>query len=167
MAGFPYLPDSLVLQNNIRYNTAFLQVLAKQYKSAHKLENVTVTAKAKTKEHPGVKFWLSKWCDGEIAVYTKRGVDVTYSTDSKMGAVKLNNYSAIIKFYAYDYSKSTPDDYYDNLGVTLYWDPMIWLGDNQKRKTIRFYNNDISKRFRIVLEGINEEGRLVHIEKVI
>ena len=258
MGGFPYLPDSLVFQKNTRNNAAFLKVLAKQFKSAHELENVTVTAKAKTNVQkmderyasglfsggnstqfdvandpmavsslslfqylqgrvaglqisgmgsnatlswrggapgiymnemesdvsmvggismadvayvkvfsPGSSFGFRNGANGVIAVYTKRGDDVTSSTDSKMGSVKINGYSAIKEFYAYDYSKPSPDDYYDNLNVTLYWDPMIWLGDNQKRKTIRFYNNDITKRFRIVLEGINEEGRLIHIEKVI
>ncbi len=258
MAGFPYLPDSLVLQKNIRNNAAFLKVAAKQFANAHELENVTVTAKTKTSVekmderyasglfsggnatqfdvandptaassmslfqylqgrvaglqisgvgpsatlnwrggtpgiymdemqsdvsmagsinmadvayvkvyNPGSSFGFRNGANGVIAVYTKRGGDITTSTDSKMGAVKINGYSAIKEFYAYDYSKPSPDDYYDNLGVTLHWEPMIWLGDNQKRKTIRFYNNDITKRFRIVLEGINDEGRLVHIEKVI
>jgi len=258
MAGLPYLPDSLVLQKNMLYNAAFLKGLAKQFKNAHELENVTVTAKAKTNVQkmderyasglfsggnstqfdvandptaissmslfqylqgkvaglqisgmgsgatlswrggspgiymnemesdvsmvgsismadvayvkvfsPGSSFGFRNGANGVIAVYTKRGDDITSSTDSKMGAVRINGYSAIKEFYAYDYSKPSPDDYYDNLNVTLYWDPMIWLGDNQKRKTIRFYNNDITKRFRIVLEGINEDGRLVHIEKVI
>ena len=32
---------------------------------------------------------------------------------------------------------------------------------------IIFYNNDFSKRLRIVLEGINEEGKLIHIEKIL
>jgi hypothetical protein len=258
MDGFPYLPDAEVLQKNILNNKAFLKVAAKQFTNAHELENVTVTAKAKTNVekmderyasglfsggnatqfdvandptaassislfqylqgrvaglqisgvgpsatlnwrggtpgiymdemqsdvsmagsinmadvayvkvyNPGSSFGFRNGANGVIAVYTKRGADVTSGTDSKIGSVKINGYSALKEFYAYDYSKPSPDDYYDNLGVTLHWDPMIWLGDNQKRKTIRFYNNDITKRFRIVLEGINEEGRLVHIEKVI
>lgn len=258
MAGYPYLPDASVLQNNMRNNSAFLKVLAKQFKNAHELENVTVTAKAKTNVQkmderyasglfsggnatmfdvandpmaassmslfqylqgrvaglqisgigpnatlswrggapgiymdemetdvsqagtlnmadvayvkvfgPGSSFGFRNGANGVIAVYTKRGGDVTSNTDSKMGSVRINGYSAIKEFYANDYSQPSPEDYYDNLNVTLYWDPMILLGENQKRKTIRFYNNDITTRFRIVLEGINEEGRLVHIEKVI
>jgi hypothetical protein len=118
--------------------------------------------------NPGSSFGFRNGGSGVIAVYTKRGNDMVSSgTDSKMGVVKIQGYSAIKEFYAYDYSKPSPDDYYDNLGITLFWDPMIWLGDNQKRKTIRFYNNDITKRFRIVLEGINKDGRLIHIEKVV
>ncbi len=257
MAGFPYLPDSLILLNNMKNNKEQLKVAAKQFKDAHELENVTVTAKAKTNVqkmderyasglfsggnatqfdvandprgsssisvfqylqgrvaglqiasagpnatlswrggtpgiyldeiesdasrvgnismadvayikvfNPGSSFGFRNGGSGIIAVYTKRGDDIVSSnTDSKMGVVKINGYSAIKEFYAYDYSKPSPDDYYDNFNTTLFWDPMIILGDNQKRKTIRFYNNDITKRFRIVLEGINENGRLIHIEK--
>jgi hypothetical protein len=30
-----------------------------------------------------------------------------------------------------------------------------------------FYNNDISRKLRIVLEGINAEGKLARVEKVL
>ncbi len=258
MAGIPYLPDSATLQKNFRNNKDFLKVAAKQFKDAHELANVTVTAKAKTTIqkmdekyasglfsggnstqfdvandpmatasfsvfqylqgrvaglqitgagpnaslnwrggspgiyldemesdasmvgnismadvayikvfNPGSSFGFRNGGNGVIAIYTKRGDDRTATADSKMGMVKLNGYAAIKEFYAPDYSKPSPDEFYDNLGATLYWDPMIVLGDQQKRKTIRFYNNDITKRFRVVLEGISEDGRLVHIEKVV
>ncbi len=258
MAGHPYLPDSSVLLNNMRYNKEYLQVLAKKFENAHELENVIVTAKAKSNVqlmderyasglfsggnatmfdvandpmgassislfqylqgrvaglqisgmgpnatlswrggapgiymdemetdvsmagsinmadvayvkvfNPGSSFGFRNGANGVIAVYTKRGNDAGRDIDSKMGSVRLNGYTAIKEFYAIDYSTPSPDEYYDNLNVTLYWDPMILLGDNQKRKTIKFYNNDITKRFRIVLEGIDQEGRLLHVEKVI
>lgn len=31
---------------------------------------------------------------------------------------------------------------------------------------VEFYNNDVTKSFRVVLEGVNETGKLVRIEKV-
>lgn len=117
--------------------------------------------------NPGSSFGFRNGGNGVIAVYTKRGDDVSSSSTSQVGRIVLNGYSAIKEFYAYDYSKPSPDDYYENLGATLYWDPNIWLGENQKRKVIRFYNNDITKRFRLVLEGVDADGRLLHVEKVV
>lgn len=32
---------------------------------------------------------------------------------------------------------------------------------------LEFYNNDISRRLRVVVEGVNAEGKLVHTEKII
>ena len=40
------------------------------------------------------------------------------------------------------------------------------MGDkNNHRTTIQFYNNDITKKVRIVLEGMNEDGKLARIER--
>jgi len=30
-----------------------------------------------------------------------------------------------------------------------------------------FYNNDISNKFRVVVEGMNQDGKLCHIEEII
>ena len=40
---------------------------------------------------------------------------------------------------------------------------------NQENHTVRlhFYNNDITKSFRVIVEGMTTDGRLTHIEKVI
>jgi hypothetical protein len=39
------------------------------------------------------------------------------------------------------------------------------MDKSEMKATVQFYNNDISKRLRVVLEGINEDGKLVRIEK--
>ena len=50
---------------------------------------------------------------------------------------------------------------------TLYWNPSIYLDKDRRRLRLQFYNNDITKRFRIVMEGINADGKLIHVEKEI
>lgn len=117
--------------------------------------------------NPGSSFGFRNGAGGVISVYTRRGDDMSANTPSQVGRILLNGYSGVKEFYAVDYSKPSPDDFYDNLATTLYWDPNIWLGDNKKRKTIKFYNNDFTRRFRLVLEGIDANGLLLHVEKVI
>jgi hypothetical protein len=40
---------------------------------------------------------------------------------------------------------------------------------DKKMRTVKleFFNNDITKKFRIVLEGVNAMGKLARVEKVI
>ena len=49
---------------------------------------------------------------------------------------------------------------------TLYWNPNIIMDKNNPEFNFRFYNNDGAGNYRIVLEGVNTEGKLIHIEKV-
>lgn len=116
---------------------------------------------------PGAAGAISNSGGGVISVYTKKGGDAASTVDSKLSIVKITGYSPIKEFYAADYSKPSPEDYYENLGTTLYWEPFIILDKNKKRQKIQFYNNDISKRFRLVMEGIDDNGKLIHVEKIV
>ncbi|MEZ5027340.1 MAG: hypothetical protein R2765_00985 [Ferruginibacter sp.] len=51
--------------------------------------------------------------------------------------------------------------------LILLWKPYIITNKENNKTTISFYNNDISNRLKIVLEGMNEDGKLIHIEKII
>jgi hypothetical protein len=49
----------------------------------------------------------------------------------------------------------------------LYWEPFIILDKTKKRFKIQFYNNDISKRFRVTMQGINTDGKMLYVEKLV
>ena len=51
--------------------------------------------------------------------------------------------------------------------TTLLWQPYILTDAANKKIQVTFYNNDLSKKLRLVLEGINDAGKMVHIEKII
>ncbi len=51
--------------------------------------------------------------------------------------------------------------------TTLYWSPYLLTDKTNRRATIQFYNNDVTKRIKIIIEGMNEEGRLTRVEKLI
>jgi hypothetical protein len=117
---------------------------------------------------PGTAGVIANSGSGVIAIYTRKGGDVVNNEESKLGVIKLRGYSQVKQFYSPNYaSAENNDSFYDDLRTTLYWNPFILLDKTRKRFKFQFYNNDISSHLRITLEGINEEGKLVHIEKVI
>ena len=50
---------------------------------------------------------------------------------------------------------------------TLYWNPKMRLDNSNRKMSIVFYNNDISNKFRVVIEGMNQDGKLCHIDEII
>ncbi len=102
---------------------------------------------------------------GAISVYTRKGGDVKYTPGQGLGFQTLAGYTPYKEFYSPNYSvsqNSQPD-----VRTTLYWNPFVLTDKKNKTYRIEFYNNDISKKLRIILEGINGEGKLTRIEKVI
>ncbi len=103
-----------------------------------------------------------------ISVYLKKGDDLIdrRPKDTDLQQVKIMGYSPIKEFYSPDYSQNNT-----GLGTdartTLLWQPYIITDATNRKIPITFYNNDLTKRIRIILEGINEEGKMVHFEKII
>jgi hypothetical protein len=107
---------------------------------------------------------------GAIAIYTKRGGEGSSSSTANVGGLdktKLTGYALPKEFYSPDYSKETTDASLPDIRPTLYWAPYILTDKNNHKLTLTFYNNDVSKRLRIVLEGMNEDGQLTRVEKII
>jgi hypothetical protein len=105
---------------------------------------------------------------GVIAIYTRKGGDSQPRTDAKgLNAVQVAGYSPVKQFYSPDYATPNEKDALDDVRTTLYWNPTIYMDRNRKHIRLQFYNNDITKRFRLVMEGINADGKLIHIEKTI
>lgn len=106
---------------------------------------------------------------GAIAVYTKKGNEQPANNTSSPGLEKgkLVGYAPPKEFYSPDYAKENPLDDVTDVRTTLYWAPYILTDAGNRRLTITFYNNDISKRLRVILEGMNAEGRLTRVEKII
>jgi len=106
---------------------------------------------------------------GSIAVYLKKGASRTDDPNFKgLDRVPLIGYSVIKQFFSPDYEKNPElNSATVDARTTLYWNPFILLDKSELKKTIEFFNNDVSRNLRIVMEGINEEGKLVRIEKLV
>jgi len=103
---------------------------------------------------------------GAIAVYSRKGGDVKSTPGKGLGFKFLEGYTAYKQFYSPDYSQPT-GNFSPDLRTTLYWNPYILTDASTHKVKIEFYNNDISKKLRIVLEGMNADGKLARVEKEI
>lgn len=103
---------------------------------------------------------------GAMYVYTKKGEDESGVLITGMQKTKLKGYDLPHNFTSPVYADKV-DLLRSDVRTTLYWNPNVFSGRANNRFKIEFNNNDLSRRLLLVVEGFNEEGRLVHIEKVI
>lgn len=103
-----------------------------------------------------------------LAIYLKKGDDLIdrRPKDTDLKFVKIAGYSPVKEFYSPDYSQSNTTIGTD-ARTTLLWQPYILTDAANRKIPVTFYNNDLSKKLRIVLEGINDAGKMVHVEKII
>lgn len=103
---------------------------------------------------------------GAIAVYTRKGAPVNNADFKGLDFSKIPGYSATKEFYSPDYSKYDERHTDADYRSTLYWNPFVLTDKDSRRILFTFYNNDVTRRFRIVVEGCNENGQLTRIEKI-
>lgn len=101
---------------------------------------------------------------GAIAVYSRKGGDVISSPGDGLSNASLAGYTSYKEFYSPNYSV---DENKPDVRTTLYWNPFVMTDKKNKTVKVTFYNNDISKKLRVIIEGVNGEGKLARIEKVI
>lgn len=102
---------------------------------------------------------------GVVAVYTKKGKGYNFDSRNRQ-TLALTGYTPSKEFYSPNYAtfaKEPAADY----RITLYWNPNIIMDKNNGIFNLQFYNNDITRHFKIVIEGVNSESKLLHIEKVL
>jgi hypothetical protein len=123
-----------------------------------------------------VKFWdtdpvvvASDYGGGTIVVYTKKYEDESAYKSKPPDAPYFlyNGYSIEKEFYSPDYSISPDKNKGRDLRTTLYWNPKLYTNAGENCIRVNFYNNDVSRKFKIVLEGIDNKGRLIFLEKKI
>jgi hypothetical protein len=103
-----------------------------------------------------------------LSIYTRKGDDLIdrRPTGKDMGLVKVAGYTPSKEFYSPDYTETNTADGTD-ARTTLLWMPYILTDRANNKIPVIFYNNDFTKKMRIVLEGVNDEGKMIRIEKVI
>lgn len=103
-----------------------------------------------------------------VSIYLKKGDDLIdrRPKDSDLKMVKVPGYSPVKEFYSPDYSQSNTTMGTD-ARTTLLWLPYIATDATGHVVPVTFYNNDFTKKIRITLEGVNDEGKLIHLEKII
>ncbi|BDQ11212.1 hypothetical protein [Sediminibacterium sp. TEGAF015] len=104
---------------------------------------------------------------GAIVIYTKKGGTSKGSQNVKgLESTLLSGYSTFKEFYNPIYDKTTVAFEPDTRN-TLYWNPYIITNKKSPRYPIEFYNNDVSTKLKIVLEGFNASGKMTRVERIL
>lgn len=105
---------------------------------------------------------------GAIVVYTKKGGGTSKGGQNVKGmeSAILAGYSRFKEFYNPVYDK-TSAAFEPDTRNTLYWNPYIITNKRSPRYKVEFYNNDVSTKLMIVLEGINAKGKMTRQIKVL
>ena len=135
--------------------------------SASELVNINATdiAYIKVFRPPFLGVPLGNGGAGAIALYTKSGADA--KAIPGIDKFPVVGYTPIKDFYSPDYAEKKQAYQLADLRRTLYWKPDIITDGYTNKIKISFYNNDISHSMRVVLQGISEDGKLVHISRLI
>ena len=105
---------------------------------------------------------------GMIAVYTKKGTDVRKAPYQKVfSKMEIQGYEANRVYFNTDYSKwnNTGNNAIDSR-QTLYWNPKPQKGKAGDYAII-FYNNDLGNAYKIVVQGLDKNGRLIFGEALV
>jgi hypothetical protein len=107
---------------------------------------------------------------GVLAIYTKKGADFTSAYSTSADLFQYKGFSITKEFYSPDYSVRVKTDSVSSQKdhrTTLHWQPDIFVDGADMKIPLVFYNNDRSRSFKIIVEGMTAEGRMVFIEKII
>lgn len=104
--------------------------------------------------------------EGGIAIYTKKGINEKTRPGEK-GFFKETRlgYTETREFFNPDYSSPTNATMPDNR-TTLYWSGNLRT-DATGMATVRFYNNDITKKYKIIVQGIDAKGNFIYKEQIL
>lgn len=106
---------------------------------------------------------------GAIAIYTRRGVSgstIDPSLPSNLIESKINGYDKEVPFnneiYAEESARSVPED----KRSILYWNPYL-ESKSGEFTTVKWYNNDDAKNFRVMIIGFDENNDLLYYNEVL
>jgi hypothetical protein len=132
------------------------------------IKNINISDIAMVKVFsPGSAGAIGSSGGGVIAVYTKKGRDKKADPSIKgLEVTRIAGYTATREFYSPDYL-TNPEPEADDIRTTLYWNPYILGSSKEKKFSFTFYNSDVTHHIRIILEGIDENEKLIHLETTI
>jgi hypothetical protein len=105
---------------------------------------------------------------GALAVYRKKGEDRLNNQDfSYMTKIRVPGFSPVSSFASPDYETSKKNNIRTDRRKTLHWNPSFIFLPEDGKIPVTFFNSDISRRYKISVQGFTTDGKLVHIEKMI
>ena len=102
---------------------------------------------------------------GLLLVRQKPGLHGRIFRPLSMATVQQQGWKPNVEFYSPQYTdknqKTRPDH-----RITLYWNPKVET-DEKGHASVKFYASDISKRYLVTLEGVSNDGTIVHHQQII
>ena len=98
--------------------------------------------------------------NGILAIYTKIEFVKAKSTAS-LTVMKVPGYSHSRKFNAPDYENPQTDETKADYRSTLYWNPNVITDSKTGTATVSFFAADLLGKYRIIAEGVTEDGEPV------
>ena len=99
--------------------------------------------------------------NGAIAFYTKLGDENNgIPRDSKMTSFMIKGFTKPPIISQPNYSIANNRAVIDQR-ITLLWAPTIHLNQDKPKMTLVYYNNDRSKKHRLILEGVKQNGEII------
>jgi len=81
--------------------------------------------------------------------------------------INYKGYSVTKEFYSPDYTVSILANTRPDNRMTLYWNSSVVVTDANARIPIAFFNNDRTREFKVVIEGMTVEGKMLMIEQIV
>ncbi|HEV7780034.1 MAG TPA: hypothetical protein VGO58_02155 [Chitinophagaceae bacterium] len=104
---------------------------------------------------------------GVLAIYTKKGADMNDMMVNAADMIPYNGYTVTKEFYEPDYKANPSEKNKTDNRITLAWRPDILINNINPKIPVTFYNSDRTKSYRIVIEGMTLDGKMLMIEKVV
>jgi hypothetical protein len=101
---------------------------------------------------------------GVIGVYTQKNKSSKDWRQKGFSSFTKQGYSVTREFFNMNYSRPGDSSSVSDIRPTLFWSPKLKI-DKAGKATIEFYNDDIAKSFKLVINGIDADGKMLHIEK--
>ncbi len=103
---------------------------------------------------------------GAIAIYSRKGGDEDQAQGKGLSNNMVSGYTLIRQFYSPDYNTFNEENEKKDLRTTLYWNPSVVTSPGNNKVLLKFYNNDVTESFRVIIEGMTKDGRLAHVEQI-
>jgi hypothetical protein len=102
---------------------------------------------------------------GALIIYTKKMDDYKEPELKGIPNLVLAGYTKFKEFYNPSYEVPDEKAMKPDHRTTLYWNPNLTTDPAQQHVRVEFFNNDFTKTFNVVLEGINAAGKMVRVER--
>ena len=107
----------------------------------------------------------SQFGGGFIVIRTKTG-NWTPKHRVSINMKQLNplGYQLPVEFYSPKYdSKESAESPVPDLRTTIYWKPNV-VTDSEGRAELDFYTSDDTTAYTVIIEGVSDDGRLIHYQ---